>query len=151
VIKKRIILNSVLLGLCFLVSIRTAAADSTNATVKPLLVAARATSPSALTASAQELGRTPAIALAAPHRNVGISKFSASDDALSRHVSRFSGPPGPTLTVPGANFLRSPLTPAQLGLLYSESVQVGEGELVYDFPPGTELRKMAATQSFQKN
>jgi hypothetical protein len=151
VINKRIILNSVLIGLCFFVSLRTAAADATNATIKPLLIAARATPQRAVTASAQQPGHTPPIVFTASQRNGGISKFSASDDALSRHVSRFSGPPGPTLTVPGANFLRSPLTPAQLGLLFSESLQVGEGELVYDFPPGTELRKIAVTQSVQKN
>jgi hypothetical protein len=149
---KSIILKVALLGLCFAVSFRTArAADATKPAGKTDLATAPTT---ILVAAAQprpEAGKPATTSFLSSKRKSGIAKFSASDDALGRHISRFSGPPGPTLTVPGATFLRSPLTPAQMGQLYSESVEISEGELLYDFPPGTALRRVVVTQTAQKN
>ena len=150
------ILKIALLGLCFAVSFRTAlAADAIKLATKPVstissskaVAAEKVQEQSAV--SSQE--KPTKVSFASPRRKGGIFRFSRSDDALGRHVSRFSGPPGPTLTVPGANFLRGPLTPAQMGQLFSESVEIGEGEVLYDFPPGTSIRKIAATPTAQRN
>jgi hypothetical protein len=141
---KSTILKSALLGLCFAVSFRTAAADATNVTTKPLTAArpvAAASEP-----KLPRLGATTTV-----QKKARITKFSEADDSLGRHFSRFSGPLGPTLTIPGATFLRGPLTPRQMGQLYSESIEIGEGEVFYEFPPGTALRKAAVTQVAQKN
>jgi hypothetical protein len=53
--------------------------------------------------------------------------------------------------LPGATFLRTPLTSAQMGQIFSESVEIGEGELLHDFPPGTVIRKVVVTQTAQRN
>jgi hypothetical protein len=138
-------LKFALLGLCFAVSFPTAlGADATKLAAKPVAETTQAV-------SSQDKSAKPfGITFAVGRRKGGISRFSQSDDALGRHVSRFSGPPGPTLTVPGATFLRGPLSPAQLGQLFSESVEISEGEVLYDFPPGTAIRKVVATQTAQK-
>jgi hypothetical protein len=150
--KKSIILKFALLGLCFAVSFRTATGGDAT---KPAPKTVTATAPGGILLAAAptrpEAGRQAMASFQSSKRKSGIAKFSTSDDALGRHVSRFSGPPGPTLTVPGATFLRSPLTPAQMGQLYSESLEISEGELLYDFPPGTALRKVVAVQTAQKN
>jgi hypothetical protein len=158
---KLIILKFALLGLCFAVSFRTAfAADATKPSAKPPTTTSPA---SAVFAQKPQAGRAESVSIqekitkasastATPSlRKGGISRFSHSDDALGRHVSRFSGPPGPTLTLPGATFLRTPLTSAQMGQIFSESVEIGEGELLHDFPPGTVIRKVVVTQTAQRN
>ena len=150
------ILKVALLGLGFAMSFRTVlAADATKLATKPDSTISSTTRVAAekvqeqRAISSQE--KPTKVSFASPRRNGGIFRFSRADDALGRHISRFSGPPGPTLTVPGANFLRGPLTPAQMGQLFSESVEIGEGEVLYDFPPGTSIRKIAAIQTAQKN
>ena len=141
-------LKFALLGLCFAVSFRTAlGADATKFAAKPV---AETTQAQRAVSSRDKSAKPFGITFAVGRRKGGISRFSQSDDALGRHVSRFSGPPGPTLTVPGATFLRGPLSPAQLGQLFSESVEISEGEVLYDFPPGTAIRKVVATQTAQK-
>ena len=152
-IKKPAILKVALLGLCVAASFRTASADSTNATkTAPLLVAAaQLQSPRSETALSQDTSAKPSgISFASSKRKRGLSRFSDSDDDLGRHFSRFRGPLGPTLSIPGATFVRGSLTPAQLGQLFSESVEIGEGEVLYDFPPGTAIRKIAVSQPQKK-